>query len=589
MEELKEIEEIEESEEKKKPTAESIIKTLFAERDSYKQANQSQRTEFSEIYDAYIGKMADNKDRSKSQEKVMKLRTEVSYIVPQIFSGKPEIEVEPVGAEDKDFAYVAEKIINYRFDTISQFYEKIEAWVKQATVFGTSLIRPTWIFETREVEDGIEEPSKDEPGIDVPNILDSFYNPIIPEVDCQNSIIFRSVLPLDEVKENPIYDYKDENGVLNREKVASGGSANANQYDSSRQLNSDLLDQSKATEGTIEVYERITHDRIQTVCDGKERLVLRDIANPDEFVPTVKLIHEPNAIPNRFEGFGVGQNTYGLSKIYQKMLNRTLDNVAFGNNPHFLGQKGMGLDKSQLVTKAGGITEVDTGGQPLGNFIQPLPVPDIKQGSIEIMNKIEDEHKRASGANDMMQGAASNKTLGQDQIASTYSSNRFELITRRFKQALSTLAEMILKMELSRIQSIDAPILRIFPLEAESDPATGNPQYSRETVYLMLISEQAKDAKFNIRVKGNTNVAKNKDLQIRQLMEAYNIFGAILPPQNQMEFARKILELRGIDEIDKLIPDPEEFAQQQQEAQMGQMMPEGPAQGMEAGLGGMQM
>jgi restriction endonuclease Mrr len=183
----------------------------------------------------------------------------------------------------------------------------------------------------------------------------------------------------------------------------------------------------------------------------------------------------------------------------------------------------------------------------------------VKQGAIAIMDKIDDEHKRASGANDLLQGAASNKTLGQDEIASTYSSNRFELINRRFKHALADVAEMILKMELQNLQSIDAPILRIFPQEI------------RAAIFQLLVNE-AQNIKWNIRVKGNTNVAKNKDMQIKQLNEAYAMFGQILPPENQMEWAKKILELRGIDEIDRLVPDPQQYAEQQAMQQQQAMM-----------------
>lgn len=550
-------------EEPTQPTEKDIIDTFFSERDNYQQANRSQRDEFNEIYQAYIGEMRDVKDTSKSQEKIMKLRTEVNYIVPSIFSGQPEIEVEEVGEEDKDLAFIGEQIINYRLNTIPQAYEKIESWVKQSVVFGTSIIKVLWNFKTKDNGDGTMTPVKDEPALDVPNILDCFYNPILSEIESQNSIIFRSVLPVSEVKDNPIYDYKDALGVDNRTKIEEKSNTQTNQYDSSREARSDSIDAIKSSKGTVEVYERITIDRIQTICDGKERLVLRDVENPFSFINAVKLIHEPNAIPNRFEGFGTGQNTLGLGRLYQKMINRTYDNVALINNPHFLGKKGAGIDKKQLVVRCGGLTEVDGDG-PLTDQIIPLPVSDIRQGALEIMNKVEDEHKRASGANDLMQGSASNKTLGQDQLASTYSSNRFELINRRFKQALADVGRMILMMEIQNIQSIDAPILKIFPLEAESDPSSGVPRYSRETVYQMLIAaREREDLNFNVLIKGETNIARNKDILLKQFAEWFNLFSAILPPQNQLAAAKKWLELRGIDEVDKLVPDAEEMMPQE--------------------------
>jgi hypothetical protein len=566
----------------KQQTPEEIIKTLFSEKESYQQATLNERNDINDIYQVYVGHIVDTdpNDKSKSKENTNKLRTEIAYIKPSIFSGTPEIEVEPIGEEDKDFAKIAEKIINYRFETICQFYEKIEAWVTQSCAFGTSLLRVIWRFETKDNGDGTVTPIVDEPDVEIPNILDCFFNPIIPNVENQNSLIFRSVVPLDEVKENPIYDFKDDQGLI-RERIASKGMGQTNQFDSSRQVKSDSIDMQKASIGTIEIYERITKDRIQTVADGKERLVLRDVANPDEEVPVIKLTHEPNAIPNRFSGFGVGHNTLGIGKLINKLKNKMIDNVSMTNNIFTFFAKGTNIDKKQLNVKPGGGAEVDTAGGSIRDKVMFAQFPDILSGAVMLQNSLEDDHKRASGANDLLQGSASNKTLGQDQIASTYSSNRFELINRRFKKALADVARVVLNMELSRIQSMDAEILRIFPLQAEV--VNGEVEWSRETVYQMLISQEAKDAKFNIKVKGETNVAKNKDIQIKQMVDLYNLFGPILPPQNQMEWARKLLELRGIDEIDKLVPDPQAFAQQQQEqmmAQQGALNPQMMQQGM---------
>ena len=550
--------------------AKNIIDTLFKERDNYQQSNQNQRATINEIYQAYVGETNDPKDRSKSQEKITKLRTETNYIVPSIFSGTPYLEVDIVGGEDKDLAYVSEEIINYRLETIPQAYEKIEAWVKQSVVFGTSLLNVFWRFTMKDNEDGTKSPVQDEPDFAVPNILDCFYNPIIANIENQTSLIFRSVLTVDDVKKNVAYNFTDATGRLTRELVEGKGTMQRNQYDSTQQVTGDRIDLTKSSQGVVEVYERVTCDRIQTVVDGKERLVLRDVPNPYYEITTVKLTHEPSAIPDRFDGYGVGHNTLGLGKLYQKMQNRSLDSVALTNNPFFIIDKGAIVDKRQLVVKVGGMLEVEAQGQPIANKVQAIQFPDILSGAVMMMNKIEDEHKRASGANDLVQGSASNKTLGQDQIASTYSSNRFELINRRFKQALADVGRHLIAMEIENIQSIDAPILKIFPLEAEVGD-NGRIRYSRETVYQMLIAaRERKDIKFNIRIKGDTNVARNKDLMLKQFGEWCDRFLPLLPPQNQLAAAKKWLELRGIDDVDDLVPDAEEM--QMQQAQPGMPM-----------------
>ena len=545
-----------------------IIDQLFKEKDNYQKTNEDSRNEVNDIYNAYMGRMDEVKKVPYFEPiSIPKLRTEVSYIVPFIYSGQPEIEIEPVGEEDKAISQVLEKIVNYRISqSIPQAYEKIEAWVKQSVTFGTSLLKVNWKFEVQDNEDGTQTPIKDEPQLEVPNILDCFYNPIISDVEQQDSLIFRSVLPVEEVKKNPAYDFVDNEGKLNREK-AMQGNVQANQYDSSHQVEGDKITLQTASEGTVEVYERISKDKIQTVCVGKERYVLRDVENPYG-LNVVKLIHEPNCIPNRFGGMGVGQNTLGLGKGFHSIINQTKQNITLANNPRFMYNKGANIDKQQLVSTPGSGIEVDGDG-PLNNNIVQVQFADIKNGALDFIGRLDDEHKRASGANDLVQGSASNKTLGQDELSSQFSSNRFELITRRFKEALADLATILIEMEIKNLQSPESAILRIFPQEL------------RPQIYQLLISEDAKNAEYNVKVKGDTTIAKNKDIQIKQLIDAYNIFGQILPPENQMEWARKVLELRGIDELDKLVPDPQQYAQQMQQQQMeqqaidGQAMPQG--------------
>ena len=551
-----------------------IVDAIFSEISNLEQSNKVQRDGIKEIYDAYIGNMdAVKKVPYFEPISIPKLRTEVSYIVPYIFSGQPEIEVEGVGAEDKQIASILEEIVNYRLKTIPQSYEKIEAWVKQSVGFGTSLMRVNWVLRTQATTEGegeqaqqIETPTYDGPEFDVPNILDCYYNPILSDVYCQPALYFRSVLTLEDVKKNPAYNFSGEKG-LNRELVKSKGSTNSDSRNSSQMVSSDGLDEKTVSEGTIEVYEKVTRNKIITICDGEERLLLRDTPTTYDLINAVKLTHEPNIIPNRFDGFGVGQNTIGIAKAYHSIVNQTKQNITLGNNPMFKGTKGANIKKQDLVAKPGGFIEID--GDDI-DALKQVEFQDIKQGALEFQSLLEDEHKRASGANDIIQGGASNKTLGQDEMASASSANRFDLIQRRFKQGLSDVAEILIIMELKNLQSPDADILRIFPDEMPAiDPMTGQEVMMpglRQKIYEILISE-AKDIKFNVTVKGETTIAKNKDVQIKQLIDWYEMFSVDLPPENRAAVAKKVLELRGIDEIDTLVPTPEEMQQQREATQ----------------------
>lgn len=562
--------------EEEKETEDQIVKRIQKLKDTYEQASKESRTEIGELYSSYMGKMDEVQATPyDTKDSIPKLRTEISYIKPFIFSGEPVVEVEGIGDEDKAISKIYEKIINHRFKTIPNFNEKIEAWVGQGVGFGTSIIKVVWRFVTKKNEDGSETPVKDEPDIEIPNILDVYYNPIISEIDDQPCIIFRAVLPAEMVKANPIYDYVNDQGVRNADEITSGVNF-SNTYNSSVLMKTDIPSaQQKATEGMVEIYELIDNDKIQTIGNGK---LLRDTPNAYGFKNAVKFIFEPNIIPNRMDGLGVGQNTHGLGKMFYKFFNQASMTVKLGNNPMSAGDKGLNIDKRQLVSKPGGHVELDLKGKNIDQAFKWLQFPDLSTGFMEMLNKVDDEHKRASGANDLIQGSASNDTLGQDQLSQANISNRFELIVRRFKGALAEVADMILQMELQNLQSPDAEILRIFPEEM------------RTQIYEILINERG-SVKYNVNIKGETNVARNKAMESKRLVEMFNIAtavqtatGPLLTNEEMRSFLRKILELNGQQNVDELIaeqapqmPQIDPMTRQPMEqAQMPQSMPNMP-------------
>lgn len=558
----------------KQQTEDGIVQDILATKKRYEESTQEERTEFAEIYASYMGKMDDVVTIPYDiKQPIPKLRTEIAYIKPFIYSGDPEVEFEGIGDEDRAIAKIYEKMVNHRFRTIPNFNDKIESWVGQAVGTGTSEMKILWKFATikkkaldpNNEEYEYEEPIHDEPDVEVPNHLDVYYNPIITSVDGQPCMLFRSVIPINDIKADPIYNYVNSDGKRNADILEESKSGlRDDTYSSSSLLKTDFPNaQESVTSGTVEVFEKITNDRIQTIANGK---LLRDTENPFGFKPVVKLVFEPNIIPNRYSGIGVGQNTKGLGEMFYKLFSQALTNVKMVNNPMYNYRIGTGIDPKQFVSKPGG----GIGSKEPGKDLVPILFPDIKQGFLEILNKVDDEHKRASGASDLIQGSASNDTLGQDEIAQANISNRFELIVRRFKNALAQVADMMLKMELQNLQSPDAPILRIFPKEM------------REQIYQVLIS--SKDSvKYNVKIKGETNVSRNKNLEAKRQVEMFNLMQNFLTDREKRAFGRRIAELQGIDNIDELIGETNPIMEQQEQMQLaqGQM-------GIETGMVGQQ-
>src|SRR3989304_1260112 len=348
-----------------KENEQQLLDSVLKKITEYTQYTSTDRQVIDEISNTYIGREDSNtRTPYKNSETIPKLRTEVNFIKPFIFSGDPEFEV--VGQEDNDktLAYIIEKILNWRLTHIEDYYNKIEDWVHQAVVFGFSIIRPNWNFQTKENQDGTETPIIDEPTLEVPEILDIFYNPNVSSVKEQYCLVFRLILNLENVKKNKMYNYTNELGKLNRDEL-------------------------------IEIVESVSRDRIITIARGEKDLVLRDSKNYDGVINAVKFVFEKKPFPNRFDGFGVGHNVKGLGTLFYRLLNQSLDNVILANNPMFIFRRGANVNKSQLVAKPGGGIAVDLDKGSLDDKIRPIMFPDLKQGIIELMNKVDDEHKRA--------------------------------------------------------------------------------------------------------------------------------------------------------------------------------------------------
>ena len=488
--------------------------------------------------------MTDKQYPWQSDKFIPKMRTEISYIMPFVFSGDPEFEVEGIGEEDKFLSAQLEKMANYRLS--KDTFDKFSDWVMQSLTFGTSIIKTTWKFE-----ESNGRVIKDEPIIEVPNILDIFVNPLIPTIEEQKSLIQRSTLTIQAIKANPAYQNTDK--VKPKGKFGDTGV-----YDSETLNDSDLDDTEKLQQDmeVVEVYERWTKDRIQTVADGQERVLLRNVKNPYGFIPYEKLIFESDPIPNRFYGKGVGQNTIDLQALYYDLFNNIMDNIKILVNKMYKVKKGANVNPRDLVARPGGTINIEN-----NDDVEPIEMTDIKQSAFDIMSLVSDEHKRASGANDLVQGAASGDTLGQDNIRQSNATNRFDLVRKRFKKALSSVGEKLIKLEIQNMQDLNAEILRIFPREA------------RETMF-ELIKNETDNLRYDIRVKGDTTMAINKDIASKQLIDLYNLAGDTLTEKERRAWIRAIAQMRGIltatdTTIDNLVSE-EPLNEQEQMQQSGQ-------------------
>ena len=503
-----------------------LASRVLSEKKVYEGSTTQWRQDIQEIWKAMNGELSENVYPWENPQFIPKMRTEVSFVVPFIFSGDPQMEVDLVGDEDKEVAFLLDKILSYRIEKNPKFYNTALAWVTQGCGLGTSMMKIGWKYAN--TMKGIV----DRPIYTVPNILDIYQNPSVAETEDQTSVIERISMTLDDVKNNPAFN-ENKNKVTSRKRTGS------TPYGSDVMDQTDLNDVASVDDEfkMVDIYERWTKDEICTVADsGGGPLLLRHEPNPYGFIPYSKFVYEHEIIPNRCNGKGIGQNTLGLQEMYYDLFNLVMLNLKIVVNKMWRIDPGSRVNPQDLVARPGGTIRATK------DEAEWVEQSDLKGSGFEMLALISQEHQRASGATDLVQGSPGARTLGQDQLAQSNVSNRFELVRRRLKSALSELGWMTLKMELMNLQSVDQEIMKIFP------------ETERQNVFNVLMSVRD-TVQFDVSVRGDTVLASNKDILAKQLLDLYNLVAPGMNPQEQRFFAQEIARMRGVTNVKELIPD----------------------------------
>lgn len=503
-----------------------IAEKVMREKKVYEGATEQWRKEIIEIWKAMNGELSENVYPWEAPEFIPKMRTEISFVIPFIFSGDPDMEVMLIGDEDKDVSFLLDKMVSYRIERNPKFYDTVLAWVTQGVGLGTSMIKVGWKF------DNSGKSVIDKPVYSVPNILDIYQNPLISDTEEQSSVIERISMTVEEVKANPAYG-------PSKEKVTPTKRSKQSPYGSDIMDDTDLddVDQMEDELKTVDIYERWTTSHVTTVASCHAGpLLLRHEPNPYGFIPYVKFVFENEVIPNRCNGKGVGQNTLGLSEMYYDLFNMIMLNLKIVVNKMWRIDPGSRVNPQDLIARPGGTIRATK------DEAEWVEQSDLKQSGFEMLSMISEEHKRASGATDLIQGSPSSRTLGQDQLAQSNSSNRFELVRRRLKAALSKLGWMTTKMELENLQSPEQEIMKIFP------------ETERPAIFDLLMNVKD-DLAFDIKIQGDTVLAANKDILAKQMLDLYNLVAPGMNPQEQRKFAQEIARMRGITNVKELVPD----------------------------------
>lgn len=100
-----------------------------------------------------------------------------------------------------------------------------------------------------------------------------------------------------------------------------------------------------------------------------------------------------------FYGIGLGHILGNTGRALTGMVRLGIDNAMFANFPGFLYAKQAGRQNTnEIRVPPGGGAAIDTGNQPIGNMVMPLPYKDLSPSFVQLYQAVEEGGQRLGGA-----------------------------------------------------------------------------------------------------------------------------------------------------------------------------------------------
>lgn len=372
----------------------------------------------------------------------------VSTILPRMVANLPKFRYEPREESDNQAIEQMSKLVDYQMDRMN-FFKHLKMWVKDTLIYGTGIAKIFWKRD--------DEEEYNDPYLELVDLLDFFPDPKATEIDSGDFMIHRTVVSLSFLKQQKGPEGEDLYTNLEQVKESFNDDDPARRFstnnramtvgeiDAQRSLGSPYR-QSVSTQVELLEYWGINPDKedkewVYTVAN--RAVVIRSTENPFEGRrPFIKMHVDP--INHEFFGKGVIEPIEHLQLELNDTRNQRMDNVNLVLNRMWGMLRGANTDKQDLVSKPGGIIEMD-----VPNGVYPIETPDVTQSAYQEEALIKQDAQNAVGVSDIIQGqirsaddqnnTVLNKTKGGAQIAVEQAGSRFKYFLQNIEDALREL------------------------------------------------------------------------------------------------------------------------------------------------------
>jgi hypothetical protein len=505
---------------------ETQAEEILAQRKYFLDSSRGIRDKWTESWEMYNSKLDDSKNPYLANLFIPKIHEAVELLAAFLVGPNQSINIEAEGKGDAKKEPLVQKWLDFMWRKTIKMRPKLVTFVKQGLIFGNGIMKVGW-------DEVNKKPFVET--ISMPDVYFDYYTADIQE----SMVIHRIIKDTKDVQNDKKYNRRDREGFVRNRVIST--SDMLQDEESTRFDAYDKTINTQNPKATTEILEAWTQDQVITIAPTSLGYkTIREAPNPfkykngDTFIPFVKLRLKNNPLPNRAYDMGAVEPTIKLQKAFNDMMNEVFDNVSLVNNKMWKKRRGSGVNPMDLVSRPGGIVEVND-----INDLEGLEVSDIKASGIKMLEILDNEFQQASMVVNLLKGVpgaefATEAAIGQQNVQTMMS-----MIDLNIKDALSELGQMVLEISLKHQKGMKS--IRVL----DDD---------QKTVFVEVELKNI-DGLYDIKVIPDRSAITSKIVVQKQLLDFLKIVSAdemvaMRYPQLRIRVYRKWLEEAGFGDVD---------------------------------------
>ncbi len=517
--------------------------------------NTSLHSKWADAYKVYKNMRVKYGYNGVSDSFVPETRTIIESLISNIAGGKPRFQFVATDEEQESKTDALNELMDY-FWECNHMDLKAQQWVKDMLLYGTGVLHVSW------------DAKRERPDIRNIPLRDFFVNPEATCIDDARYMGFRYLANINDLKSMKVYDLDEDKMVPKYKNLGDLGTSTGSGDQLDKEVKDELMGSTlgknankeqveviliyyRQEKRVVEVANRTTVIRnvetpyqraektveVEAVVDGEIRVTEKKIPAIEPFFPFAVLRDYIDT--SLFYGSGEIEIILDRQEQLNDLENQDMDNLSYINNVMFQIDPQFAHMAPEIESIPGAVYPIPK------NALTPIERPQINVDIDAKKQEIKDEMRRATAADEVIQGASQE----QGRITATEVSAQINQANQRFSTKIANLESE----GYADLASILFKITQIFVTETIAVRVLGD-----DGVEFKDYDPNEYGGDYEPHVLLDSTVKKQ---ELEEGLKLNQLYQVILgnPVANQKEALRFIMKKLGAedDEITKILtPDP---------------------------------